>query len=179
MLWLGEKTRFLNSAHVEYLKGIENPVGIKVSHNINSQDLIKIIKLLNPQNMSGKIILINRMGAKNTPLYLDNLLAAIKNAGLQVIWTVDPMHGNTYKHEGYKTRNMQDIISEITDFAAILANQKTKFGGIHLETSPNNIYECTEGDKQTLGEKYETLCDPRLNKEQSFTIAKLLANLIK
>ncbi|MDR2007630.1 MAG: 3-deoxy-7-phosphoheptulonate synthase [Alphaproteobacteria bacterium] len=179
MLWLGEKTRFRASAHVEYLRGIENPIGIKVSHKIEIGDLIEIIKLLNPQNKLGKIILISRMGVKHTPIFLENILSAVKNAGLHVVWTADPMHGNTYKNENnYKTRNLADIITEISDFAEILAKNGVKFGGIHLENSPNDIYECV-GDVKELGTKYETLCDPRLNKEQSFAIAELLAKLIK
>ncbi|MDR0483893.1 MAG: 3-deoxy-7-phosphoheptulonate synthase [Alphaproteobacteria bacterium] len=180
MLWLGEKTRFLNSSHVEYLRGISNPVGIKISHNISSADLIKIIRLLNPENIPGKIVLINRMGVKNTHLYLENLLQEVKNTNLNVIWMCDPLHGNTYKDSNnYKVRNLTDIIKEITDFAIILYKHKVKFGGIHLENSPKDIYECVDGSMRNIGEKYETLCDPRLNKEQSFTIAKLLAKLIQ
>ncbi|MCL2567469.1 MAG: 3-deoxy-7-phosphoheptulonate synthase [Alphaproteobacteria bacterium] len=178
MLWLGEKTRFLKSAHIEYLRGIENPIGIKISSNINTEDLITIIKLLNPQNAAGKIILINRMGAKNTPMFLENLLIAVKNAGLSVIWIVDPMHGNTYKENNYKTRNLQDILQEITDFAVILQKQGVKFGGIHLENSPKQIYECIENNKPLVPEKYKTLCDPRLNQNQSFVVAELLVKLI-
>ena len=179
MLWLGEKTRFLESAHVEYLRGIANPVGIKISNQIAVDELLEIIKLINPENTLGKIILINRMGSKNTSKDFDNITIAIKKSGLSIIWTCDPMHGNTFKLENnYKTRKLEDIISEITDFANILKKNDIKFGGIHLENSPDDIYECIDNNCNTVGEKYETLCDPRLNRNQSLEIAKLITKLI-
>lgn len=179
MLWLGEKTRFLESAHVEYLRGIANPVGIKISNQIAVDELLEIIKLINPENTLGKIILINRMGSKNTSKDFDDITIAIKKSGLSIIWTCDPMHGNTFKLENnYKTRKLEDIISEITDFANILKKNDIKFGGIHLENSPDDIYECIDNNCNTVGEKYETLCDPRLNRNQSLEIAKLITKLI-
>lgn len=179
MLWLGEKTRFLESAHVEYLRGIVNPVGIKISNQIPINELISIIKLINPENISGKIILINRMGAKNTLVDFENIVQGIKSSNLNVVWMCDPMHGNTFKTKNnYKTRKLNDIISEITDFANILKKNQVKFGGIHLENSPEDIYECLDNDNDTLGEKYTTLCDPRLNKNQSIKIAQIISELL-
>ncbi len=180
MLWLGEKTRFIDSAHVEYLRGIQNPIGIKISHQISVKDLISIIKLINPTNYKGKIILINRMGAKNTSKYLDNISIEIKDSKLNVLWMCDPMHGNTFKtNTNYKTRKLDDIVAEITDFANILKKNNIKFCGIHLENSPDNIYECIDDSCKILSEaKYKTLCDPRLNRNQSIKIAKLLYKII-
>lgn len=179
MLWLGEKTRFLQSAHVEYLKGIANPIGIKISNQIAIDDLLNIIELINPQNANGKIILINRMGAQHTLFDLEKIVLGLKNSEINVIWMCDPMHGNTFKAEnGFKTRKLDDIISEVTDFATVLKNNGIKFGGIHLENSPEDIYECLDCSDNILGEKYETLCDPRLNKNQSLQVAKLIAKLI-
>lgn len=180
MLWLGEKTRFIDSAHVEYLRGIANPIGIKISHLIPIEELISIIKRINPLNEQGKIILINRMGSKNTANHLKDIVLKIKNSGLNILWMCDPMHGNTFKTKNnYKTRKLDDITTEITDFVKILKENDVKFAGIHLETSPENIYECLDETSDIISDdKYRTLCDPRLNTSQSVRIASLLSKLI-
>lgn len=180
MLWLGDKTRFLNSAHVEYLRGITNPIGIKISPNVSANELCQIIKILNPNNSCGKIILINRMGIKYINDYLPNLIKSIQQNNLQVHWLCDPMHGNTFSTNNYKTRNMFDIIKEVEIFNNILKKYKVYFAGIHLEATYQNVTECLDNQisPQNLGNNYKTLCDPRLNKEQTIELAKLIKDLL-
>ncbi|XWO14079.1 Phospho-2-dehydro-3-deoxyheptonate aldolase AroG [Candidatus Hepatincola sp. Pdp] len=180
MLWLGDKTRFINSAHVEYLRGINNPIGIKVSHNASANELCQIIKILNPTNTNNKIILINRMGIKYIKEYLPNILASVQNNNLQVHWLCDPMHGNTFSTNNYKTRNMFDIIKEVEVFQEILNKYKVYFAGIHLEATYQNVTECLDSQisPQNLGNNYKTFCDPRLNKEQTIELAKIIKDLL-
>jgi 3-deoxy-7-phosphoheptulonate synthase len=183
MLWLGNRTRFIGSAHIEYLKLIENPIGIKISNSTTIHDTIEIIKQLNPKNIAGKIILINRMGAKNTKVYLQSYIKAIKESGLSVLWIIDPMHGNTIKlSNGLKTRFFTDIIQEIKDFVSILKDNKVYFAGIHLESTYLDNTECafsnSDDVENFVKQKYLANCDPRLNYTQSKEIINLLKTLI-
>lgn len=180
MLWLGDKTRFLNSAHVEYLRGIANPIGIKISHHVNTHELCQIIKILNPTNAYNKIILINRMGIKYIKEHLPPLIQGIKQNNLQVHWLCDPMHGNTFSTNNYKTRDMFAIIKEVELFQAILTENQVYFAGIHLEATYQNVTECLDNkiSSQNLGNNYQTLCDPRLNKEQTIELARIIKDLL-
>ncbi len=184
MLWIGDRTRQLDGAHIEFMRGISNPIGIKVGPSINNDELLKILEVLNPENNPGRITLICRMGAKNINKILPSVIKKIESEGKKVIWTCDPMHGNTEKaSNGYKTRSLQNIISEIQQFFQIHRSQGSYPGGVHLEMTGQNVTECiggvqeiTEGD---LSSRYHTYCDPRLNASQSLELAFLLSDFLK
>jgi len=184
MVWLGDRTRNINSAHVEYLSGIENPIGIKCGPNLNIEDLKLIIQKINPSNEQGKIILICRFGIKKIETKLPKLIKMINKNQFHVIWTCDPMHGNTYKSKNeFKTRNFNSITKELELFFDIHYNNKTNANGVHFELTPNDVTECIGGirniKESDLHIKYETSCDPRLNHEQSIELAFLITDLIK
>jgi len=184
MVWLGDRTRTINSAHVEYLSGIENPIGIKCGPDLDIGDLKLIIKKINPQNEKGKIVLICRLGVKKIKNQLPKIINMITRNQLNVIWSCDPMHGNTYKSKNnYKTRNFSTIIKELQLFFDIHHNHKTNANGVHFELTPNDVTECVGGirniKESDLHIKYETSCDPRLNHEQSIELAFLITDLIK
>ena len=184
MLWLGDRTRSINSAHVEYLSKILNPIGIKCGPNLVIDDLINIIKKINPENESGKIILISRFGENKIQTILPKLISKIKAEKMNVIWACDPMHGNTYQSKtNYKTRNFKTIINELNLFFKIHYSKDSFPGGVHFEFTPNDVTECLGGIrniKETdLHINYETACDPRLNHEQSIELAFQIADLIK
>tara|TARA_B100000700_G_scaffold62639_1_gene68980 strand:+ start:252 stop:1604 length:1353 start_codon:yes stop_codon:yes gene_type:complete len=184
MLWLGDRTRNINSAHVEYLSGIENPIGIKCGPSLDIEELKTIIAKLNPLNEVGKIILICRFGIKSIEKELPQLIKMIIKNKLNVIWCCDPMHGNTYQSTThYKTRNFKTIIQELKLFFEIHYNNKTRADGLHFEFTPNDVTECLGGirniTESDLHIKYETACDPRLNHEQSIELAFLITDLIK
>ena len=184
MVWLGDRTRNINSAHVEYLSGIENPIGIKCGPNLNIEDLKLIIQKINPSNEQGKIILICRFGTKKIETKLPELIKMINKNQFHVIWTCDPMHGNTYKSKNkFKTRNFNSITKELELFFDIHYNNKTNANGVHFELTPNDVTECIGGirniKESDLHIKYETSCDPRLNHEQSIELAFLITDLIK
>ena len=184
MVWLGDRTRNINSAHVEYLSGIENPIGIKCGPNLNIEDLKLIIQKINPSNEQGKIILICRFGTKKIETKLPELIKMINKNQFHVIWTCDPMHGNTYKSKNkFKTRNFNSITKELELFFDIHYNNKTNANGVHFELTPNDVTECIGGIRNIkdsdLHIKYETSCDPRLNHEQSIELAFLITDLIK
>ena len=184
MVWLGDRTRNINSAHVEYLSGIENPIGIKCGPNLNIEDLKLIIQKINPSNEQGKIILICRFGTKKIEIKLPELIKMINKNQFHVIWTCDPMHGNTYKSKNkFKTRNFNSITKELELFFDIHYNNKTNANGVHFELTPNDVTECIGGirniKESDLHIKYETSCDPRLNHEQSIELAFLITDLIK
>ncbi|CAG9406353.1 3-deoxy-7-phosphoheptulonate synthase class II [Providencia alcalifaciens] len=179
MVWVGERTRDINQAHIEYLRGIENPIGIKCGPKMSSETLIELINKLNPNNELGKIILIIRMGVNNILDSLPNLIASVKNHGAPVIWMIDPMHGNTKgTNSGYKTRHFSDMKNEVLQFISVLKNAGIHPGGLHLEMTGKDVTECTGGlqeiNTNDISYKYQTLCDPRLNRMQSLELAYFL-----
>ena len=184
MLWLGDRTRNIKSAHVEYLSGIINPIGIKCGPELDFNDLKNIINKINPANEKGKIILVCRFGADKIDYMLPKLIKMVIKNKFNVIWSCDPMHGNTYQSKNqYKTRNFQTIIKELKLFFEIHHNHQTRADGVHFELTPNDVTECLGGirniKESDLHIKYETACDPRLNHEQSIELAFLITDLIK
>ena len=184
MLWVGDRTRQLDGAHIEFIRGIENPVGLKVGPSTDINELIKIIEVINPDNTPGRITLICRMGADKISKILPNIIKTIKKTDIRVVWACDPMHGNTIKaSSGYKTRPLISIISEIEKFFKIHRQEGTYPGGIHLEMTGQDVTECIGGLKEVteddLKSRYHTYCDPRLNAAQSLELAFLLSDFLK
>ena len=180
-IWIGDRTRFVDSAHVEFCRGIENPIGIKCGPSTNTDDLNKIIDLLNPVNEDGKIIIITRFGQDNVDKYLPNIIRSINNEGKSVIWSCDPMHGNTIKSKsGKKTRIFDSIINEVKLNFQIHKAEGTQAGGIHLEMTGQNVTECVGGSQliedSDLNSRYHTHCDPRLNANQAIELAFLVSD---
>lgn len=180
MVWLGNRTRNLDGAHVEYFRGIRNPVGIKLGPPFDIDETLKLIEKLNPVHEAGKIVLITRFGVGKVEEQLPDFIQAVKREGFPVVWSCDPMHGNTFATDNnIKTRNFDDIIGEIRKTFAIHRDQGTYLGGVHLELTGDNVTECVGGAKglheDELHRNYETYCDPRLNYEQSLEMAFLLA----
>lgn len=171
-LWLGDRTRALDSAHVEFLRGVQNPIGIKCGPSTDNKELVEIIKTINPNNEIGKIVLITRYGHDNVSHYLNNLLLVLALSDVNVLYMCDPMHGNTFKTEnGTKTRDLKHIISEIMQTKAILQDHKLWLSGIHLEMTGDNVTECVGGvENIDLSQNYQSLCDPRLNATQSMEL---------
>ena len=184
MVWLGERTRQLDSAHVEFLRGINNPIGIKISHKITVEELLELIVTLNPSNIPGKIVLITRMGAENIKLYLPNLIRGVQRDSLNVVWCCDPMHANTIKTiNGIKTRNFDSIKEEVITFFDVHRKMGTYPGGLHLELTGQNVTECIGGNidsinEQDLTERYLSYCDPRLNCMQALELAFIVSDLL-
>ncbi|WP_158967639.1 class II 3-deoxy-7-phosphoheptulonate synthase [Paraglaciecola sp. L3A3] len=184
MLWIGERTRQLDHAHIEFFRGIHNPVGVKVGPSMQEDELIQLIDALNPNNEAGRLTLITRMGADNLEQNLPKLLRRVKQEGRKVVWSSDPMHGNTFTSEsGYKTRNFDAILREIQQFFAAHKAEGTHAGGIHLEMTGQHVTECTGGAYQIgdddLAQAYKTQCDPRLNADQVLEMAFLVADHLK
>ena len=183
-LWIGDRTRQPNGAHVEFLSGVDNPIGIKVGPTINEEELITLCEKLNPENEWGKLTLISRMGADTVRSKLPPLIKTIKESGQNVLWVCDPMHGNTYKTDnGYKTRHFDTILEELEHFFAIHRAEETIPGGVHFELTGDNVTECLGGAREIsdsdLNSRYETACDPRLNNEQSLELAFLVTDLLR
>ncbi len=184
MLWIGDRTRQPDHAHVEYFRGIRNPIGLKCGPSLTPEGLIRLIDVLNPDNEPGRLTLIARFGAGKVGDHLPGLVRAVEKEGRAVLWSCDPMHGNTIKAgSGYKTRPFEQIMSEVKDFFAIHAAEGTTPGGIHLEMTGKNVTECTGGARaisdDDLADRYHTYCDPRLNAEQAIEMAFLVAELLK
>ncbi len=184
MLWIGDRTRQLDSAHIEYCRGLANPLGLKCGPSLKPDDLLALIKLLNPKNEPGKLTLISRMGANIVAEKLPPLLAATQKAKAAVIWTCDPMHGNTAKTQsGLKTRDFQNILSEVQGFFSACAAMGVPAGGVHLELTGKHVTECIGGTQGiaeiNLTEQYDTHCDPRLNGHQALELAFQLASSIQ
>ena len=183
MLWIGDRTRDLDGAHVEYMKGIANPIGLKCGPSTDPDELLKLVETLNPTNSFGRLTLIARMGASQVREKLSPLVKAIKNSGLAVGWCCDPMHGNTVKaSNGYKTRKVDDIMEEVKGFFEVHFDNSTIPGGVHFEMTGQNVTECVGGiynvKEDNLSDRYHTHCDPRLNANQSLELAFLLAELL-
>ena len=184
MLWIGDRTRQLDSAHIEFCRGIKNPLGLKAGPSTDPDDLIRLIDILNPENEAGRLNLIVRMGADNIAEHFPALLQRVKAEGRNVVWSSDPMHGNTIKAStGYKTRSVDAILSEVKDFFAIHKAEGTYAGGVHFEMTVRNVTECIGGAFQIsetdLADRYHTHCDPRLNANQALELAFLIADALK
>jgi 3-deoxy-7-phosphoheptulonate synthase len=184
MLWIGERTRQLDGAHVEFAKGIRNPIGMKVGPTLEPDDLLRLIDTLNPANEPGRLTLIGRFGADKIAERLPRLMAATKKAGRSVVWATDPMHGNTLKAgNGYKTRPFDKILAEVKGFVDVAEAEGVHPGGVHLEMTGQNVTECIGGARAVLegelGDRYHTHCDPRLNGEQALELAFLVAERLK
>ena len=184
MLWVGDRTRQLDGAHIEFVKGIGNPIGIKIGPSSDVEELLKIIDIVNPQNIPGRITLICRMGADKVSSLLPPIISSISKEGKKVVWACDPMHGNTIKAKsGYKTRPLKNIVSEIEQFFRIHRSEGTYPGGIHVEMTGQDVTECIGGIQEIqdsdLKSRYHTYCDPRLNASQSLELAFLLSEFLK
>lgn len=184
MLWIGERTRQLDEAHIEYMRGIANPIGCKVGPTMTPDGLIELIDTLNPKNEAGKLTLITRMGDGKIEDGLIPLLERVKSEGRHIVWSCDPMHGNTVSAEGgYKTRHFDAILGEVKGFFAAHKAAGTHAGGVHFEMTGQNVTECVGGTYEVkegeLGDRYHTHCDPRLNANQALEMAFLLADALK
>jgi 3-deoxy-7-phosphoheptulonate synthase len=184
MIWIGDRTRQWDPAHVEYCRGVKNPIGLKCGPSLDPDDLIRLIDVLNPADEAGRLTLICRFGAGNVANRLPALLRRVKREGRTVVWSCDPMHGNTVAAEGgYKTRPFDRIIGEMRSFFEVHQAEGTHAGGVHLEMTGKNVTECTGGARAIsaldLSDRYHTHCDPRLNAEQAIEVAFLLAELLK
>lgn len=184
MLWVGERTRQLDGAHVEFLRGVANPVGIKVSDKMDPLELVKLCEILNPHNKPGRLTIITRMGADNMRVKLPHLIRAVRQAGLIVTWVSDPMHGNTIKAPcGLKTRSFDAIRSELRAFFDVHEQEGSYPGGVHLEMTGQNVTECVGGSRTVtlddLSSRYHTHCDPRLNASQSLELAFAIAERLR
>ena len=184
MLWLGDRTRQLGGAHVEFLRGIRNPLGCKVSASATVDDVLALCEALNPDREPGRLSLITRMGAANVEQALPPLLRAVRDSGHPVVWVCDPMHGNTFTSDtGRKTRHFDDVLAEISGFFAAHRAEGTWPGGVHVELTGDDVTECLGGgdslDHADLDDRYETMCDPRLNGRQSLDLAFQVAELLQ
>ncbi|WP_178139942.1 class II 3-deoxy-7-phosphoheptulonate synthase [uncultured Campylobacter sp.] len=184
MLWIGERTRGINDAHVHFLSGVKNPIGVKIGPSAKAEDVIALANKLNPENESGRLNVIIRMGADKIGENLPKILRELKREGLNIVYSIDPMHGNTVKtSNNYKTREFDKIISEVRSFFEIHKAEGTRAGGVHLEMTGQDVTECTGGalniTESSLEQRYETQCDPRLNADQALELAFLMADLVK
>ncbi|NIB41369.1 3-deoxy-7-phosphoheptulonate synthase class II [Pseudomaricurvus alkylphenolicus] len=184
MLWIGERTRQLDGAHIEFMRGIHNPVGVKVGPSISSDELLKLIDALNPDNDPGRLTLITRMGADTLAEKLPALAKAVTSEGRHVVWSSDPMHGNTVKaSSGFKTRSFDRILTEIQQFFSVLRSEGAHPGGVHLEMTGQQVTECVGGayrvSEEDLANCYRTQCDPRLNADQVLEMAFKVSELLR
>lgn len=184
MLWIGDRTRGLDGAHIEFFRGIANPIGCKVGPSMEVDELIRLIDVLNPDNEPGRLTLISRMGADNVESLLPPLVRKVKEEGRHVVWSCDPMHGNTVKSpNGYKTRPFNQILAEVKGFFNVHQAEGTHAGGVHFEMTGQDVTECTGGaqaiSELNLSDRYHTHCDPRLNASQSLELAFLLSEELK
>ena len=184
LVWIGERTRDLDGAHVEFCRGIANPIGVKAGPGMSSDDLLRLCDVLNPTNKPGKLTVITRMGRDKLGEGLPPLIRAIEREGRKVVWTCDPMHGNTVKSSsGYKTRPFDCIVGEVDAFLQVHRAEGTHAGGLHIEMTGQDVTECTGGAQEItasdLQDRYHTQCDPRLNASQSLELAFLIANSLK
>jgi 3-deoxy-7-phosphoheptulonate synthase len=184
LLWVGDRTRQRDGAHVEFLRGVKNPVGLKVGPGLPADELIALIDALNPSDEAGRLTLYGRFGADQIASRLPALMRATRREGRRVVWAIDPMHGNTQKaNNGYKTRSFEHILSEVRSFVEIAEAEGVHPGGVHLEMTGQNVTECLGGARAVaegdLADRYHTHCDPRLNSEQALELAFLVAEKLK
>ncbi len=180
LIWIGERTRELDGAHVEFMRGIKNPIGMKCGPTLEPDDLLRLIDRLDPENEPGRLTLISRMGSDKVETALPKLVRAVKKAGRKVIWSCDPMHGNTIKSSsGFKTRPFERILAEVEGFFDVMRAEGAHPGGVHVEMTGKDVTECTGGAQEindaTLADRYHTHCDPRLNASQALELAFLIA----
>ncbi|MGJ8626433.1 MAG: class II 3-deoxy-7-phosphoheptulonate synthase [Sulfitobacter sp.] len=180
MIWIGDRTRQPDGAHVEFARGVQNPIGLKCGPSMEVDDLKKLMSTLNPENEAGRLTLIARFGAGKVGDHLPKLIKAVEEEGAKVVWTCDAMHGNTIKSSsGYKTRPFDSVMREVREFFAIHAAEGTVPGGVHFEMTGQDVTECTGGVRavsdEDLSDRYHTACDPRLNASQSLELAFLVA----
>ena len=183
-LWIGDRTRQIDGAHVEFLRGVKNPIGLKVGPSTPADDLLRLIDILNPAGEPGRLTLISRMGVEKIRSHLPPLLRAVHREGRAVGWLCDPMHGNTISTaKNIKTRSFDSILAEVRGFFDVFGEEGVRPGGVHVEMTGQHVTECVGGahrlDETNLGERYETFCDPRLNAEQSLELAFLVAAELK
>ena len=183
MIWIGDRTRQADHAHVEYCRGIKNPIGLKCGPSLEPDDLLNLIDILNPANEAGRLTLIARFGHEKVADHLPKLIRAVEREGKKVVWSCDPMHGNTISLNGYKTRPFERVLSEVEGFFQIHRAEGTHPGGIHVEMTGKDVTECTGGARavsaENLSDRYHTHCDPRLNATQAVELAFLVAELLK
>jgi 3-deoxy-7-phosphoheptulonate synthase len=184
MLWIGDRTRDPDDAHIEFLRGVGNPLGCKAGPSQTPDGLLRVLDTLNPDNIPGRMTVITRMGHENVEKYLPALIRAVEREGRSVVWSCDPMHGNTIKAEsGYKTRPFDQIREEVERCFAVHKAEGSYLGGIHLELTGQNVTECVGGAQAItdagLADRYHTHCDPRLNSDQSLELAFLIAEMLK
>lgn len=183
MLWIGDRTRQIDGAHVEFMRGIQNPIGIKAGPSMDPDDLIKLCDILNPDNEAGRLNVIVRMGADKVAEGMPKLIRAIEREGKKVLWSCDPMHGNTITSNGYKTRPVDAVLKEMKEFFQVHKAEGTYAGGVHLEMTGKDVTECLGGTfqitEENLKSRYHTHCDPRLNADQSLELAFLIADTLK
>jgi 3-deoxy-7-phosphoheptulonate synthase len=183
MLWIGDRTRQLDGAHVEFMRGIKNPIGVKAGPSMDPEDLIRLCDILNPENEAGRLNVIVRMGADKVADGMPALIRAIEREGKKVVWSCDPMHGNTITSSGYKTRPVEQVLKEMKQFFQVHKSEGTYAGGVHLEMTGKNVTECLGGSfeitSENLKSRYHTHCDPRLNADQSLELAFLIADTLK
>ncbi len=184
MLWIGDRTRQLDGAHVEFLRGVKNPIGVKAGPTMDPDDLVRLVQTLNPDNEAGRLNIIVRMGADKVGEGMPKLIRAIEREGMKVVWSCDPMHGNTIKSSNnYKTRPVDAILTEMKQFFQVHKAEGTFGGGVHLEMTGKNVTECIGGTftvtEEDLSSRYHTHCDPRLNADQALELAFLIADSLK
>ncbi|MDR3438151.1 class II 3-deoxy-7-phosphoheptulonate synthase [Telmatospirillum sp.] len=183
MLWIGDRTRQPDGAHVEFMRGVGNPIGCKAGPTTPSDDLLRLIETLNPKNEPGRLTIITRMGADQVETKLPPLLRAVKREGRSVVWLCDPMHANTVKMGDYKTRSFDRVLAEVQGFFAAHRAEGTQSGGVHFEMTGQDVTECVGGaqaiTEARLGDRYHTHCDPRLNATQALELAFLIAETLK
>ncbi|PQA87280.1 class II 3-deoxy-7-phosphoheptulonate synthase [Hyphococcus luteus] len=184
MVWIGDRTRQPDGAHVEFCRGIENPIGMKCGPSLEPDELLELLDILNPNNEAGRIVLIARFGADKVEEGLPRLLQAVKREGRNVVWSSDPMHGNIMKTDnGYKTRRVDAILSEVGSFFDVCRAEGANPGGVHFEMTGQNVTECLGGSREIseadLHSRYHTHCDPRLNASQALDLAFILADRFK
>lgn len=184
MVWIGDRTRQVDGAHVEFCRGIRNPIGLKAGPSLGPDDLMRLIDRLNPSNDPGRLVVIGRFGAGDVEKYLPGLVRAVEREGRVVVWSCDPMHGNTVKSDsGYKTRPFENVLREVREFFGVHEAEGTHAGGIHVEMTGQDVTECIGGAQlirdEDLSSRYHTHCDPRLNASQSLELAFLIADMLK
>jgi 3-deoxy-7-phosphoheptulonate synthase len=184
LLWIGDRTRQLDGAHVEFLSGVQNPLGVKLGPGVDPDDVVALCERLNPMRRPGRLTLVSRMGAQQVDRKLPPIMEAVRRAAHPVIWACDPMHGNTFVHaNGYKTRHFDDVMGELRSFFRACEAADVWPGGVHVELTGEDVTECLGGTEEILPDhleqRYETVCDPRLNARQSLDLAFQVAELLR